>query len=267
LATKGTDHEVRALLLAAGLGTRLKPLTDHWPKCLMPIRKKALLEIWLDNLHAAGISKVLINLHYHAEIVREFLSRPKFSSWVESIFEDELLGTAGTLRENLPFFSGATTLMAHADNLCICDFQAFIGYHFDNRPKNTVMTMMTFTTPTPQSCGIVELDASGVVQKFHEKAQNPPGNLANAAIYLIEPEVLSWIKNQKGISDFSTQVLPQFMGRIATWNNTGIMRDIGTVASLQAAQSDLKSGLLVAGDEWQNQFMQNPLHQHVETLA
>ena len=89
-------NEVRALLLAAGLGTRLSPLTDEWPKCLMPIGKRPLLEYWLETLHLANVNKVIVNLHHHSEIVQEFLNRPRFNGWVSSVYEETLPGTAGT---------------------------------------------------------------------------------------------------------------------------------------------------------------------------
>jgi mannose-1-phosphate guanylyltransferase len=96
--------------------------------------------------------------------------------------------------------------------------------------------MMTFHTKTPSTCGIVEIDEDGVVIGFHEKVKSPPGNLANGAVYLLEPEVLRWICDRPEITDFSTQVLPHFIGRIATWHNEGTHIDIGSKESLRAAQ-------------------------------
>ena len=99
-------REVRALLLAAGKGRRLRPFTNDWPKCLMPIGDRPLLEYWLQTLHEAGIRKVLVNLHHLPMVVQGFLSRRQFQGWVYSVREKELLGTAGTLRanNNLPTF-------------------------------------------------------------------------------------------------------------------------------------------------------------------
>ena len=96
--------EVRALLLAAGIGSRLRPLTNHLPKCLMPLGDKPLLEYWLETLWKNGIHEVLVNMHYLPTLVQDFLDRPRFRSWVHSVTETELLGTAGTLRANLEFF-------------------------------------------------------------------------------------------------------------------------------------------------------------------
>ena len=95
---KVTKEHTKALLLAAGLGTRLRPLTNVWPKCLMPIQKRPLLEYWLGVLKRTGINSALVNLHHHSEVVEEFLQQSCFRSWVCTVYEEELLGTAGTLR-------------------------------------------------------------------------------------------------------------------------------------------------------------------------
>ncbi len=257
--------ETRALLLAAGFGTRLKPLTDIWPKCLMPIRNRPLLEYWLSILQKSGISNVLVNTHYLSEHVERFLEQPQFAGWVNSVYEGELLGTAGTLRNNTNFYDDSTLLLAHADNWTCCDFSDFLYYHRNQRPKDTVMTMMTFTCPSPSACGIVELDNNGIVIEFHEKVKNPPSKLANAAVYLIEPEVVKWIKNHPKVNDFSTEVLPQFMGKIATWENRKIHRDIGTIEMLKKAQTDgCKIPIWDENNLWQQNFLSNPIHQVID---
>ena len=256
---------MKALLLAAGLGTRLKPLTDIWPKCLMPIRGRPLLEYWLGILHNSGINDVLVNTHYFSKYVEEFLGQSHFSNWVSSVYEIELLGTAGTIRNNIDFCKDSTILLAHADNWTCCDFSDFLQYHHNKRPKGTVMTMMTFTCPNPSTCGIVELDCNGVVVEFHEKVKNPPSKLANAAVYLIEPEVVEWIKKHSKVTDFSTEVLPQFVGKIATWENKKIHRDIGTIDMLKKAQTDeCKIPTWDENNLWQQIFLSNPIHQVID---
>ena len=257
-------EDTKALLLAAGLGTRLKPLTDIWPKCLMPIRDRPLLEYWLNILQKSGIDNILVNTHYLSEYVEGFIKQPQFTGWVDSVYEPSLLGTAGTIRENIGFCQNSTVLLAHADNWTCCNFSDFLNYHNNQRPKGTVMTMMTFTCPNPSECGIVELNSDGVVVEFHEKVQNPPGKLANAAVYLIESEVIEWIVNNPKVTDFSTEVLPQFVGKIATWENRKIHRDIGTVEMLRASQMDECDALIWDGNNlWQQDFLNNPIHKFI----
>jgi mannose-1-phosphate guanylyltransferase len=186
-------QSITALLLAAGNGTRLRPYTNILPKCLMPIQGIPLLEYWLKSTKELDVSKVVVNLNYLASTVKDFLMRPCFSNSVEFFYEAQLLGTAGTIRANYSVFADSTLLLVHADNFCQCDFNAFLRYHQYDRPMHCLMTMMTFNTSTPSTCGIVETDQLGVVTAFYEKVANPPGNKANGAVYLLEPEILKWL--------------------------------------------------------------------------
>ena len=257
-------REVRALLLAAGLGTRLRPLTASCPKCLVPIGRKPLLEHWLCSLYQCGISEVLVNIHHHREMVETFLSRQPFSGWVHGVVEEWLLGTAATLRHNYQFFDGCTVFLAHADNWSRANLAEFIEFHQNRRASGTVMTMMTFQTDTPKSCGIVETDANGVVEGFFEKVADPPGNLANGAVYLLEPEVLRWIRQHPDVTDFSTEVIPEFLGRIAAWENTHIHRDIGAIEALLVAQKDPHpKPCWVSSDTWMRDYLKHPVHEYL----
>lgn len=99
--------------------------------------------------------------------------------------------------------------------------------------------MMVFETPDPNSCGIVALDQRGMVNSFHEKVASPQGNLANAAVYILEPSVLDFMKSLgKAEIDFSTEVIPHLMERIFTYRNTAYHRDIGTIGSWTDAHAD-----------------------------
>jgi mannose-1-phosphate guanylyltransferase len=228
---------MNAILLAAGLGTRLRPLTDSTPKCLVTIGGVALMDIWLSGLSKAGFNRFLINTHHLSGLVQAHLDVHPLHAVIETVFEDKLLGTGGTLRANKDFCMRGTTLIAHADNLCLCDWNAFLQAHAA-RPDGTIMTMMTFRTPTPQSCGIVQLDSRGVVQQFFEKHPSPPDDLANAAIYLIEPAVIKQLLTSSSqITDISTELLPKLLGKINTWHNANTVIDIGTPESLESAQN------------------------------
>ncbi len=226
---------MKALLLAAGMGTRLRPLTDTIPKCLVPIHGRPLLEYWLEMLTNAGVGPLLVNLHYLHEKVEEFLSLSPYAENVCSVFEEHLLGTGGTLLKNRPFFGNGPMMLVHADNLSRFDVGAFIERH-NTRPVGCVMTMMTFETDAPETCGIVEFDERGVVLAFHEKVSDPPGNLANGAVYILEQEVFGFMETLEAeFVDFSTQVLPHFLGRIHTFHNNGYHRDIGNLDSYSLA--------------------------------
>jgi len=204
----------------------------------VPINGRPLLDFWIDSLLSQGIDEILINTHYRADLVEQYLRRSSWHLRVSVVHEENLLGTGGTLLANRAFFEGQPTLLVHADNLTRFDCRDFMRTH-QERPAMAALTMMLFRTPAPSTCGIVELGSNGIVQAFHEKVSNPPGNLANAAVYLLEPEVVAFMdKLNKTEIDFSTEVLPHFVGRMATYLNESYHRDIGTMASWQEAQKD-----------------------------
>lgn len=233
---------MRALLLAAGLGTRLRPLTERIPKCLVLIHGKPLLGYWLDLLLPTAAERVLVNTNYLPEAVRQFVTESPWRERVALVHEECLLGTGGTVLKNRHFFEGRPFIVAHADNLTRFDVRAFVSRH-ERRPAGTLITMMTFRTDTPQSCGIVEEDARGVVTAFHEKAPNPPGTRANAAVYIFEPAVIDFLESLgKEVIDLSTEVIPAFLGRMCTFFNSGYHRDIGTLESLRMAEIEFESG-------------------------
>ena len=230
---------MRALLLAAGRGTRLRPITDRLPKCLVPIQGKPLLEYWLDLLLPAGIERILVNTHHLAEPVRRFVAASPWRDSIDLTHEDGLLGTGGTVLRNRKFLGGGPFIVAHADNLTRFDVGAFVAAHADRQP-GVEITMMTFVTDVPESCGIVELDG-GLVVAFHEKVPKPPGRCANGAVYIFEPSVVGFLASLgKEVIDISTEVLPRYVGRIQTFHNADYHRDIGTPESLALAEREFK---------------------------
>lgn len=230
---------MKTLLLAAGLGTRLRPITNTVPKCLVPINGKPILEYWLDYLSNLGIDEFLVNTSYLHEQVNKYINNSNYKDQVTLVYEKKLLNTGGTLLENKDFFDEEPFILVHADNLCVCDFKAFLDAH-KNRPKKCTITMMLFHSDNPSSCGIVELDDNNVVKEFHEKVKNPPSDLANGAVYICEPSIFSFLEslNKKNI-DFSNDVLPHFMGKIFAYKNDIYHRDIGTVESFALAQIEI----------------------------
>ncbi|WP_081069233.1 nucleotidyltransferase family protein [Burkholderia diffusa] len=231
-----TNHGETALLLAAGLGTRLAPLTNHVPKCLAPIAGRPLLAYWLDSLACAGFKRIVINTHYLSDRVHAYVRDLGNALCVELVHEPVLLGTAGTVWHQRELFERAPVLVAHADNLTNVDLRALMHAH-EARPTDCVMTMLTFEAPDPSACGMLEVDAQGIVRSFQEKPVNPHGTRANGAVYVFGQEVVQLI-GQLGVPplDLSTQVIPQLIGRIATYHHEGLHRDIGTPQAWRAAQ-------------------------------
>jgi mannose-1-phosphate guanylyltransferase len=129
-------------------------------------------------------------------------------------------------------------MLAHADNLTDFDVAGLISAH-RMRPSGHLMTMLGFRTDTPRSCGILELDDRNTVVAFHEKVEHPPGNLANGAVYVLEPEVVDVIAGLLSpVVDLSTAIIPKFLGRILCVETDGYHRDIGTLESLRRASAE-----------------------------
>lgn len=232
---------MKALLLAAGLGTRLKPITDNKPKCLVEIGGEPLLGHWMVTLAASGFTDIWINLHHHSEQVRSFLGTRDWQVNVHLIEEQELVGTGGTLKSQAHHFLDASFLMAHADNFSCTSLVPFIEWH-RRRPSSAEITMMTFKADRPEGCGVVELDQDGIVVGFHEKVVNPPTNIANGAVFMLTPKVAHFVRDMSAdVIDFSAEVVPHFVGRIQAWHTPEYFRDIGTPQDYARVNSDWDS--------------------------
>jgi mannose-1-phosphate guanylyltransferase len=230
---------VKAILLAAGPGTRLRPLTNSIPKCLLPIGGKPLLQYWFEKLVAAGVREVLVNTHWLHEKVEAFIATWDNSNLKVAIFyEPMLLGTAGTIMANRAFWEEASELLIlYADNFTTVRLEDILKFH---RSHNFPFTLGVFETDEPQRCGIVVLDPKGVVIEFIEKPKNPRTNLAAGGIYVANPgflkEVLDWNWNFTEPYDLGYHVLPRLVGRMMAYRLQGLLLDIGIPESYQYAQ-------------------------------
>lgn len=228
--------KIRALLLAAGYGTRLRPLTLNTPKCLVKVNGIPLLQYWLVKLEKLGCDEVIINTHYLSDKVNDFLGNYKSLKLKITISnEKEILGTAGTLMKHIDFFKNCTGLLIHADNYTNDNLESFLKNHY-LRPKDCKMTMLTFDTQDPSLCGIVEKDKEGRIIEFHEKSEKNYGNCANGALYAFDDDFIKIIKNLSyKVKDFSLDVIPIFKGHIFSWHTSKIYMDIGNQESLDKA--------------------------------
>jgi mannose-1-phosphate guanylyltransferase len=227
---------VKAFLLAAGLGTRLRPITDSTPKCLLRVGDRTLLDIWLDALAAAGVTEVLLNTHHLAVLVREHVAARASGPAVRLAHEPALLGSAGTLLANRDFVDGEEMFLAvNADNLTDFDLDLLVKEH---RALDPIATLTLFHAPDPRACGIVEVAADGRMTGFVEKPADPPGDLANAGVYAFSPAVLDLVPEPLP-RDLGFDLLPRLVGRAHTVDmGDAYFIDIGTPAALARARDE-----------------------------
>ena len=227
-------------ILAAGYGSRLKPITNNIPKCLVPINGIPLLHHWLKILtHDDVFEKIYINTHYLSNKVEEFIKNYNWNSKVILRYEDKLLGTAGSIKRDIRELENDDALILHADNLTFFHLHDYLNFH-KIRKSNIEITMMTFKTYDPESCGTVILSDS-IVIKFMEKDKQSSSNIANGAVYILSRNALLEIKKLKEpVFDFSKDIIPNFLNRIQVYHNEIYFRDIGSIESYNAGIKEFK---------------------------
>lgn len=231
---------MKAFLLAAGFGTRLKPITDTVPKCLVPIHGKVLLEWWFELFEKYGVTEILINTHYLSEKVEQFVkeySEKKPKLQIKVFREKTLLGSGGTVNANRNFVkSGEDFLICYADNLTDVNLQELIEKH---KQDKSILTMALFHTNVPNQCGIVTLNQVGIITEFEEKPKNPKSNLANAGIYVANTSVFDYFPKM-GFCDLGKDILPKLVGKMYGYEIHAYLRDIGTLENLELAKEEWK---------------------------
>lgn len=231
-----------ALLLAGGLGTRLRPLTETVPKCLVSVGEQELLGYWIDNLLSAGISEATVNTHHLAEQVQNYIERIRKEKnfQLHESYEPQLLGSAGTVSANAGLADDVSSVvLIYADNLSDVSLKDLIAFH---ESHDEPITMLLFHAENPSACGIATLDEHSNIVDFVEKPETPESDLANAGIYVIDSQVYRDIAEMNRF-DFGHDVLPDFAGKMKGYIHDGYHRDIGTLDSLEQARDDLSSGI------------------------
>lgn len=231
---------MKAFLLAAGLGTRLRPLTDTIPKCLIDICGKPLLGWWIDLFERYEVNEVLINTHYLADSVRDYIeiNNKKRKVILTETYETVLLGSGGTIRENKSFVRGEDNfLICYADNLTNVNLDKFMRFH---RAKGGIFSMALFETNEPRQCGIAAVDESGMITEFEEKPNVPKSNLANAGIYMAGSSLFDYLPAAE-ILDLGNDVIPNLIGEMYGWKIDGYLRDVGTIDNYNLAQKEWKT--------------------------
>jgi mannose-1-phosphate guanylyltransferase len=224
---------MKAFILAAGEGTRLRPLTESVPKCLLPIQGVPQLEIWLNSCKAAGITDVLINAHAHAEAVKQFAATQKSGVRASIVEEPQLLGSAGTLAENRAFAGREEAFFVlYGDVLTNVDLRRMLEFH---RQKTLSATLGVYQVPDPTRCGVVTMDEDDVIQKFLEKPTHPESNWAFSGVMIAGQEIFDVVPDRRP-ADIGFDVLSKMTGRMTGYRISEYLIDIGTPENYQAAQ-------------------------------
>src|SRR5260370_23528057 len=226
---------MKAFLLAGGLGTRLRPLTDSTPKCLLPVQGTPLLQIWFDIFRQYSIDEVLINVHSHGDAVRRFIGEHKGNLEVRFFEETTLRGSAGTVLANREWVNKDRFFWVfYADVLTTANLDSMRACHCD---RGLDATIGVYEVPDPSRCGIVQVDGQGVVLDFIEKPKAPVGNLAFSGLMLATPALLNFIPDTCP-ADLGFHVLPQIVGRMAAYQISDFIVDIGTLETYRTAQEN-----------------------------
>ena len=234
---------MKALFLAGGMGTRLKPLTDEVPKPMVPIMNKPLLERSMANLKTYGISDIVISAGYKAKYIKEYFGNgKKFGLKIEYICEKEPMGTGGAIKKTAHLYND-TFLVLNADILCDMNYQELIKHH---RSKKAAVTIAVTQVSNPSAYGVVEYDECDYAVSFTEKpkAHQIKSNFINAGVYVFEPEVLTEIAEDRPVS-IEREVFPALLGsgyKVAVYKGCKYWMDIGTPEKYLQTHEDIMSG-------------------------
>jgi len=234
---------MKAICLAAGFGKRLHQLTEHTPKCLVPIRGIPILGHWLNNLCEHGFKEVLINTHYLPEKVHEFIElyqRSNLDIDIKLIYEPELLGTAGTVWNNKAFVGSDDCLIFNADVYTNLNLASFYNTHIE---RQMIITLGVVEKNDVKGCGLVEMKNDFVVTRFEEKPKVPFSNLVYSGVQIVNGRLFKLLPfNQKKHLNYSNlcfgmDVFPKMSGKMTAYIIDSFLIDIGNMKSYNLANS------------------------------
>ena len=203
----------RAVILAAGVGSRLGKLTEELPKPLIPVGERSPLQTHLENCAAAGVTDVFINTHHLAEKIRDFVGDgSRFGLNARFSYEPELLGTSGALHAFRDGLQDGGFYVLYGDNLIGCDLRELGNGH---EQSGAMVTIALHHREDVSTSGMVVTDPSGRILRFVEKPnkEDQVSHLVNAGIYAVSPELLDLLP--PGESDFGKNIFPGLIERQA----------------------------------------------------
>lgn len=234
---RSAGQSLKALVLAAGAGTRLRPLSYETPKPMVPVANRPVLHHVLTNLARHGIREVMLNLHSHPDQVRNFCGDgSRWGLHVRYSMERRLLGTAGALKKVESFFSGGPALVLSGDGLSDIDITRFYRFH---RSRRSFATLVTKAVDSRFEYGVAVTGKNGRIKGFLEKPSwgDILSNQVNTGIYLFNSGIFRHIPS--GVYDFGHQVWPKLLRLkkpIYAWEWKGYWCDIGTLSEFRRSQ-------------------------------
>lgn len=224
---------MKGFLLSAGRATRLRPLTDRIPKCMIPIRGIPLLAIWVEKCARAGLTEILINLHWKPGPVLDFLRGYRSPLRIKVTHEPELLGSAGTIMENWDWVRNEKGFcVVYSDVLTTFDLCELI--EFDQKHEG-ILTMALHRVSDPAGCGLAEVDAEGRIVRFEEKPAYPRSRLAFAGMCVGHRDLIDHLPKRKPL-DLGHDVFPALSGKMWGYIIKDYLTDTGTPERLAEAE-------------------------------
>jgi NDP-sugar pyrophosphorylase family protein len=226
---------MKAMVMAAGLGTRLRPLTDFLPKPMMPVVNRPVLHHLLNLLRRHDVREVGINLHVAPEMIESYFGDGSaLEMEIRWSHEEELLGTAGGTKKLEDFWGGETILVTSGDGLHDIDVTALLGHH---QRSGALATLAVTPVADPSLYGVVILDRDTRVRGFQEKPSRDEArsDLANCGVYVIEPELLERLPADTSI-DFGQDVWPSLVAAgepVFAHTTTSYWNDVGDLDALR----------------------------------
>jgi mannose-1-phosphate guanylyltransferase len=236
------------MVLAAGLGTRLRPLTYEITKPMVPVLDRPVMAHILDLLDRHGFERVVANLHYFPETIREH-----FGDRLEYRFEPELLGTAGGVRACADFFGEEPFLVISGDALTDIDLGAFVARH---KASGGIATLAVKRVADTREFGVVLHDREGRITGFQEKPapEEALSDLGNCGIYIFEPRIFDYFPERPFV-DWAQDVFPALLENDVPFHIHEIAEywnDVGSLGELRQGTFDALEGKLrleMAGEE------------------
>lgn len=239
--------------MAAGLGTRLYPITRKTAKCMLPVVNKPAIERTIENLKSHNITDIIINVYQNGDQIKEYLGTEKNLGVKLAYSEEEtLLGTAGGVKKASWFFDTETTLILSGDGVSTLNLTEFIEFH---QRMQSIATINLSPVIDPSHYGVVVVERDGRIRQFQEKpkAEEAISNLANTGIYAFERKVFDLIPD--GEYDFGKQLFPRMLDEkipLYGYYSEAYWNDIGTLDIYRQVHMDVlmrKVNLPISGKE------------------